>query len=397
MGSLSGISIAWIRKRFDQLRGSPGGQAGVGGQKAEPTEHGWQLIVKPSVARATEGQAEPSDEPAVEPPAWRDAAEAVRTTVKWLVAAFAVVGALMFAKGFVATPKLSWQEDGVQLLCAGVLGVLGLLGIGYFLYKAVRILRPAVYDLHDLSTSLPEFLELVNKDPNTYLPKGIANFEEFKAANGTARRSVVSATDSREKASRALQKAKEISPTNAKLIKNAEEELEWWEDIVVKTRRSFNAMNAVRSGLLNKAEYWHTSTALDRDGGLMVAAALVAAVGGIGYQLALATPDKPANEKAAEPTAVVVGELIGNDSAPSRALWEELGLGRCQADVNISRIAVIVASGKGSTVDPYVVSTIPSRACPSQTFTVIDAVARLSIPGKREILYTPSPTSTPSS
>jgi chitodextrinase len=303
----------------------------------------------------------------------------------------------MFAKGFVTTPKLSWQENGAQLLWAGFLGVLGLAGIGYFLYKAVRILRPAVYDLHDLGTSLPKFLELVNKDPDKYFPKGIGNFEELKAAYGTARRTVVSATDSRDEADRALRKAKESSPPNAERIKNAEEELEWWEDMVVNTRRSFNAVNTVRMGLLNKAEYWNTSTALDRDGSLMVIAALVAAVGGIGYQLALAAPDKPLDAATTETRAVVVGELIGNDSAPSRALWEELDLSRCQADTSTSRIAVVVASGKGSTVDPYVVSTIPTRTCPSRTFTVIDEVARLSLPVKTEIFYTPAPTPPPSS
>lgn len=388
----------WIRKILDQLRTDSEDKAAVAAPAAGSSEHEWQLILKPAVGRTTEEQAgAPADEPSVEPPAWRDAAEAVRTTVKWLVAAFAVVGALMFAKGFITTPKLSWEDNRTQLLWALLLGVLGLLAIGYFLFKAVTMLRPAVYDLHDLGASLPKFIAIVNNGQDKYLPEGVSNFDQFRAAYGTARRSVVSASDNRDQASRALKRAKEENPPNADIIKKAEEELEWWEDIVVKTRRSFNAMKTVRTGLLNKAEYWNSSTAFDRNGLRMVIAALVAAVGGIGYQLALATPDESANAKVSSPAAaVVVGELIGNDSAASSALWEELGLSRCQADVNFMKIAVIVTSGNGSTQDPYVVSTIPTQACPVQTFAVIDAVARVSLPGKTEISYTPAPTTRPS-
>ena len=42
--------------------------------------------------------------------------------MKWMVTAFAAVGGVVFAKGLITTPKLSWQENTAQLLIAWLSG-----------------------------------------------------------------------------------------------------------------------------------------------------------------------------------------------------------------------------------------------------------------------------------
>ncbi|MGY2744457.1 hypothetical protein ACQCSU_11365 [Pseudarthrobacter sp. O4] len=388
--SFSDIS-EWIRKAAGWFRAEAKARTGAGSPTGSGDE--WQLTLKLAPGQADEARAEPVINLSVESPAWRDAAEAVRTTVKWLVAAFAVVGALMFAKGFITTPKLSWNENGPQLISAGFLGLLGLVGIGVFLYKAVRMLRPTVYDLNDLD---PQFAALVDVPGNGYLPEGITNLENFKEEFTRARHSVISARAQRDTARSQLKEAEESSPPNSDAVKKAKEELEWWQEVLAQVLRSFNTLKTVRARLLNKAEYWKAGTAFDNEGKVLVVAALVAAFGGIGYQLALATPDEPAKTANSSPAAPTVGELIRSDSASGRELWEQLGLSRCQAAQDAARIAVIVSSGDGSSQKPYVVSTIPTVTCPGQTFTVIDPVARVSLPVKRDIVYTPDATTSPS-
>jgi hypothetical protein len=67
-----------------------------------------------------------------------------------------------------------------------------------------------------------------------------------------------------------------------------------------------------------------------------------------------------------------------------------LRLDECQADPATPRVAVVVASGTGTDADPYVVSTLPSDTCRAATFSVVDDVARVSVPEPVEIDYEPA-------
>lgn len=375
----------WITKR-GWLRPEAGSKVPKGSLAGSEDE--WQLTLKLTSGKMNNMPGEPAVELNVESPAWRDAAEAVRTTVKWLIAAFAVVGALMFAKGFVTTPRLSWNENGPQLVWAGILGIVGLVGIGVVLYVAVSMLRPAVYDINDLP---PEFIALVDNPANRYLPTRIENFEEFKDAFRITRHSVISATENRDTARKLLKSAEESNPPDPGAVNKAKEKLEREQEVLAKVLRSFDSLKRVRVNLLNKAEYWKESTAFDRRRGTLILAAIGAALGGIGYQLALATPEQPAGTVPSSTAAPSIGELIRSDSAAGRELWEQLGLSRCQAVEGAARIAVVVSSGNGSAQNPHVVSTVPTNTCPGQMFAVIDEVARVSLPVKRDIVYTPTP------
>ncbi|MEE2570681.1 hypothetical protein V1638_14945 [Pseudarthrobacter sp. J64] len=354
---------------------------------------GWQLQVSVKPGSEDGKTSEPALDLEVDSPAWRDAADAVRTTVKWIVAAFAVVGGLMFAKGFITTPELSWSDDWLQLIIAGALGVIGILGVGLLLYTAVRMLRPAVYDIHDLP---PAFIELVNNPQNHYLPARIANLEQFTKELKTARRSVISATQNYELARKHLADSEHENATDPDAVKKAQQDADAAKKLLDAVVRSFNTLKKVRANLLNKAEYWQHSTAFDHRGRALFGAALMAGLGGIGYQLALAAPADPAKDDAPPAAAPTIGELIRSDSDAGLELWEQLGLSNCQADAAVARIPVVVASGAGSAQDPFVVSTLPIALCPGQTFTVIDPVARVSIPEKREIIYQPAPSVTTS-
>jgi hypothetical protein len=297
----------------------------------------------------------------------------------------------MFAKGFVTTPKLSWDDNTTQLIAAWVVGAIGVLGLGWLLFQAVQVLRPTVPELGNLPAT---YKEMVDKTPELYLPQGCDSVDTFRTRLSALRANANQSAAGLKQAQDALTAAKAATPQVPVDIHEAEAKVA----AASRTHESIAAgllvFEGVRKDLLDRAGYWSASNELSFSTPAMVFAACLAAVGGIGYQLLLANPD--ADDEPATATPPSMGELIQTDTDAGRQLWGQLGLAACQADPQTARIAVIVTAGEGTVADPYTVSTLPAPTCPAQTFTVIDEVAQVTVPAKTTITYTPAPSLTKS-
>ncbi|WP_116949730.1 hypothetical protein [Jiangella endophytica] len=347
----------------------------------------WQLTAEltpktaEAEAAATTGPAEPAA------PAWDDAAADLRTTVKWMVAAFAAVGAAMFAKGFVTTPELSWADDTWQLVLAWIVGAAGVVGVGVLIYQAVQLLRPTAYELGTLPA---EYVAEIDANPRFHLPSDVDTLADYLTRLQALR---VQATRTTEEAARqegVLDAATQAVPPDPDAVAAARLEVRRATVRRDSVRMALAVYSSVRETLLDRAGYWKPDRGLNRGGTIMLAAGILAAVGGIGYQLLLASPAESGDDTGGSASAPSIGELVRSDTAAGEELWRQLRLAECQADPASPRIAVVVASGTGTAADPYVVSTVPSATCRAATFSVVDDVARVSVPEPAPITYEPA-------
>lgn len=303
---------------------------------------------------------------------WAKASDEVRTTVKWLITALAAVGAMLFAKGIVSTPALSWTDNRAQLVWALVSGALALLGIGSLITMAVRILRPTMYGLLDLPE---DFRALVERHPEEYLPTGARNLAEFTRQYRRAQRGVF--TSEQLLVGLTGQDLEQAKAGRAVLVHN-------WA-----------VYQQAKESLLERAEYHTQIAGLSRLRLIaLVASGVAAAVGGIGYVLALSAPPD-ATPDAGAPAKPVVAELVRVDSVDAARAWDTLGLTECQVDPAVARIPVVIASGSGASDDPYMVTTLSTGAdCTAMTVPVIKEVAVLIRPAVLTVTYAPAPTPT---
>lgn len=321
------------------------------------------------------------------PPAWQDAADNLRTTVKWMVTAFAAVGAVMFAKGFVTTPKLSWADDRWQLLAAWAAGGLALLALGTLIYEAVRLLRPALYELNDLPQ---KYIDEIDANPRFYLPSDARNLADYHTKLRALRRHAAASARDLIVSEQALADARVAEPKDEAAIAAAVDELKRATARNRAAQQALGVYATVRRNLLDRAGYWAPNKGLNNGAAIMAVAGVVAAFGGIGYQLLLAAPDDGDGSAGGPAAPPAIGELVRSDTAAGEELWRQLRLAECQADPASPRLAVVVASGAGTDADPYVVSTLPSETCRAATFSVVDDVARVSVPERAPIAYEPA-------
>ena len=334
---------------------------------------------------------------------WAKASGEVRTTVKWLITALAAVGAMLFAKGVVTTPGLSWTENRGQLVWALVCGTLALLGIGALITMAVRLLRPAMYTLGDLP---PGFRTRVDANPAEFLPSGVTGVADFEQRYRRAQRAVFTseqvlaqltraATAARQRAD-AVDDAHPGKPVLEAATTQAESSRDAAKDGRSLIVHNWAVYRQSKDALLERAEYHTQISGISRASlAALVLSGVAAALGGIGYLLALAAPgDDAVTAKTA--AAPVVGELVMADSPAARQLWATLNLTTCQADPAVARVAVLIASGTGSASDPYQVTTLPRGSCRGMTFPVLTELATVVRPTPVTITYTPAPSPSPS-
>jgi hypothetical protein len=333
---------------------------------------------------AQSGPVAPPDPTAVVPPGWQDAAADLRTTVKWMVTAFAAVGGVMFAKGFVSTPKLDWSHHEGRLLLAWAVGAIGLGGIGWLIFQAVNKLKPTLYELGTLPTG---YKRMVDAEPRFYLPSDCDSVEDFLHNLQALRKAEAAAGVVVTKAQAAAQTAS--NPLTVQALAVAKRQ----HDALVAGLATYVT---TRQELLDRASYWDQARGMTVDTVTMVVAAVVAAAGGIGYQLLLSTPDATPSPASAGPA---LGTMSESSTDAGAQLWTQLGLARCQSKPAVAEIPVLVASGTGTQSDPYVVSTLPTGKCPATTFSVVSDVAQVSVPSPSPvtITYTPAPSATPTS
>lgn len=358
---------------------------------AEP-QPGWTLSAALSPATEHEPAAPDDDISLNARRDWAKASGEVRTTVKWLISALAAVGAMLFAKGIVSTPALSWTQDRAQLVWALVCGVLALLGIGSLITMAVRLLRPTMYGLLDLPA---DFRSLVEKHPGEYLPSGVRTMTDFERQYRRAQRAVFASEQIIKELTIAAD-SQAAGPPAGSAAGSSAETLKKAKASRAVLVHNWAVFRQAKESLLERAEYHTQISGLSRLRLLaLVAAGVLAATGGIGYVLALSTPAEDASSTST-PARPVIGELVRNDTPAGQQLWNALRLSDCQATPGTPRVAVVIASGTGSTNDPFSVTTLPTATCRAVTFPVINEVATVVRPAGLTVTYTPAPSPSPS-
>ncbi|NHI18039.1 hypothetical protein H9L10_04015 [Phycicoccus endophyticus] len=283
-----------------------------------------------------------------------------------MVSALAAVGALLFAKGFVATPRIDWQEHPWQLSLAFAAGVAGLLGVGWLITLAMGVLRPQMYELTRLPAAF--VAEVEGAGAGAVLPDDCPTVARLQTRLNAVRRALYTVGEEVSSAEAALQQGDPPAGTAARL-----EDLQRERRVLL---HNLAVYRAARADLLDRAEYFTLSRGLSRSATLrMVGAGVVAATGGIGFLLALSS-----SGTGTAPAVPAVGELVRVDSAAGTRLWTLLGLEACQAESGTPRVPVVVGGGDGSSRSPYTVTTLPTATCHAQTFTVTDSSALVSVP-----------------
>ncbi|GAB4085064.1 hypothetical protein GCM10028784_16940 [Myceligenerans cantabricum] len=318
---------------------------------------------------------------------WTKAGEAIQTTAKWVITALAAVGAVMFAKGFVTTPPLSVQHDLPQLFIAWLLGVAGVVGVGLLIWSTSRTLFPHVLTLGSLPA---EFRHLVDQDPADHLPSDASSVEEFEQGLRRYRRAALLSPDrvrQAEQDAAAARKGRDSART---------QEAENWLTTVRAQAATITANRdlylAKREELLERAQFWQASHGYSKRSLLVILGAILAAGGGIGYQLALSTPAQD-DDPSADPAAVTprTAQLVQLETEASLALWEAAGLAECEiAGTDSPTVIVTVLAGDGSQDSPYSVSTTGNDTCHQRTFPVISDVALLVEEPAITITFTPT-------
>ncbi len=342
-----------------------------------PTPPGsWSLSATVEPSSGAIATTPPEDPTLPTPREWTAGAEAVRSAVKWMITALAGVGALLFAKGFVTTPQISWQEHPVQLGVAFLAGVGGLVGVGLLIAMAMDVLRPQMYEMSSLPADF--VAEVEEAGAGLALPDDCPTVRDLRGRLVAARRAAFIVGEEIVDAKAVLAQTSPPPTAQATLDQLEEERRILLHNLAV--------YGAARADLLNRAEYFTLSRGLSsRRTGQMIGAGVLAAAGGIGFLLALSTA-----ESTESPATPVVGEMVRVDSEAGTQLWSLLGLEACQASGDSPRVAVVVGDGDGSVGSPYTVTTLPWGSCRAQTFTVTDAAALVTRPKAVRITYAPS-------
>lgn len=282
---------------------------------------GWAVsaIVKPG-NQVDDAKSEP-DPLDVEPQGWHAAAEGVRTTLKWTVTALAAVAAALFAKGFITTPQLSWTDNRAQLVWALVLGSIAILSVAVLIALVVLQMRPALFDLGHLPDGLNE---LIAKEPRAFLPSDCADLNEYRNNFNSLLSQADFGKQEVERRRESYEAAKAAERPDASLIRQTSDDFKLATEGYRRTIRNLTVYKSVRASLFDRAEYFRQSTAFNEHLVFLIIAAVLAAICGVGYQLALAAPKEPSGGN--KPAPPVVGVLIAGSNDAGRQLWSDLRL-----------------------------------------------------------------------
>lgn len=315
----------------------------------------------------------------------------VQSTAKWTVGALAAVAAVVFGAGpIVARPTLDPRDDLVQLLLAGILGIAGLAGVAALIAAAAAVLMPHAVTLDDLPASLAA---RVDASPHEHFPArlGVKSVAEFRRALLAV--SLAAATAETDTA--ALTRQVEAAKARGDAAQTAllEARLAVYEANLPKLRQRRAQAEECRDVLLERGAYVLVSEAWARHRNPIVAGTALAIVGGIGFQLALASPGADDDAAAGSGTAFspVVTTMQKVPGLGGDALWTALSLDACES--NTDEVTVLLTGGAGTLDDPYKVQTLPIGTCESTSFTVVSEVAIVDVtePPQVTITYGPAP------
>lgn len=318
---------------------------------------------------------------------WVTASAELRSTAKWMIAALAAVGAVVFGAGpIIARPTLSFNDDIGQLLLAAFLGSLGLIGIGILIFAVSKVLLPVEMSLDDLPEDLKN---QISTRPESLLPADASTLAGFRQQLAALRTSAVEIPDKADDFERIA--AAEQKKGNADAFWRANEAASAYRSAEEDTKANLAIYEDVRNDLINRGAYSQLSTVFSTQTKRLWVGAVMAGLGGLGFQLALTSV--PAGEDAgAETTSYVnsIGILSPTGDGPSE-FWNQYGLEACETSEG--QVPVLITGGAGTPESPYFVQTIPESipedpsGCPPITFVAHPDLFSLVTPTPEEITF----------
>jgi hypothetical protein len=273
---------------------------------------------------------------------WTVAAADTRVAAKWMIGSLASAAALVFGAGaIVSRPSLSWAQERCQLLTALAAGSIGLVSVILLIGLTATVLTPVKISLESVPK---EMLRDLNAAAATRLPSGSGSYAEFLVKYRTY---TTIATQLASQLARLDGAGSHSTKQRAQLAKLHEA-----------AQRNVEVYTRAAESYLNQAEFYSVSSIFRRRRWLTLTLAIGAALGALGFQLALATGP------AKSPKAPELAYLIAPRS-PSE-LWDGLDLEACVVD---KKVPVLVSGGNGSTENPYSVTVLKTNdRCTPKSF-----------------------------
>ncbi|TCC36332.1 hypothetical protein [Kribbella speibonae] len=310
---------------------------------------------------------------------WVSASAELRSTAKWVITALAAVATVVFGAGpVISRPNLDFHDDAVQLVISAALGVAGLVGIGMLIFGVSKVLLPVEMSLDDLPA---ELVAKINAAPATVLPADAHDLREFRDQLASYR---VASVELPDKAEDADQQAAEAGRRSEKAdaMRAARAYRAAYDDAVA----NLAVYESVRTDLLDRGAYTKLSQVFSSKQTSLIVGALLAGIGGLGFQLALTSA--PDSDKSAAPAAAVNQVAILTRSGDqAKEVWASYRLEGCETSPG--QVPVLVTGGAGTADSPYVVQTVPSKAgCPAISFTAYPEVFGLVVPKPQTVAIT---------
>lgn len=273
---------------------------------------------------------------------WTVAAADTRATAKWMIGSLASAAALIFgASAIVSRPSLSWTQDRCQLLTALAAGTLGLVSVILLIGLTAAVLTPVKISLETLPK---EMLGDLDAAAATRLPSGSGSYAEF-LANYRKYTAV---------AARLAGRLAGLDGTGSHSTKERDQVAKLHEA----AQRNVEIYTRAAESYLNQAEFYSVSGVFKRRRWLTLALAIGAALGALGFQLALASG--PAKLPKASELAYLIPPQSPNE------LWDRLDLDACVVG---KKVPVLIAGGNGSIENPYSLTVLKAdERCVPKSF-----------------------------
>ncbi|WP_129337016.1 hypothetical protein [Cellulomonas endophytica] len=287
-------------------------------------------------------------------------------------AALAAVGAAVFGTAIVSRPALSLAEDTDQLLLAWGLGTLGLFSVGALLVTATRVLVPQVVTLYDLGEAFDR--RLADAAAREHYLLGHPTVPSFQRGLADRRRAARHVEAELVGARSALAEAERA--TDAAATATAAARVRELDDARALHHADLAVWERARAVLVADAQA--TTVRAETRAALVAAGVfgLLAAAGGVGFQLALSSSDDGTAGGGTDP-ALVTTTMTRLAGATGDALWERLDLAACELGGVPGVVYVALDGGTGTPADPWTVQTVPvqDRCLPRRFEATRDAAA----------------------
>lgn len=324
---------------------------------------------------------------------WRSGIAEVRATARWMIAALGAAATVIFGAGpLVARGEIPSQDFAVVVFWVVCAALVGAIAVSYIIAKISAVILPARSSLSQLPSPI---LKEIQKNPSLYLPAGcasVAEFRKWRQETSLAHRSniqtlaVLSGDLKTAKEELKSEQDQAKKDALAKRISEVQDEINGRSAARATLAQNLDVAERAKARLILRAEYFAARDLYSGSSTSVGIAAVFAAVAAVVYTVAW-------SYQAADPVPSVndhrVGTIARMDTEAGLAFWQAVGFNDClEGDTT----TVIVRSGVGTSVDPYLVSTAGVDDCPLASFSVIADVAVVTIAEARiDVRYMPLP------